>query len=392
VRPETLALLRCPACHGELRIARRDAVGDRGRLAAGVLACRACARRYPVLAWVPRLLPEPALTAGEREALEAPAGRAAPREERDQPLAPEALRRLLEQRVRRKLLHPGLPPKLRARAERDVAYRVAHTEEKAKFVRTVESRLRRRPRTILDLGGGQGGTLSAFRRRYEPQTALLLDLDPDWVEIARLRDPATEVIRADAARAPLADGAIDLLVSTATLEHLPDWRATLAEIVRISREGLLSYGPNGLFPYDFGHLDAPFVTWLSPSSAARVAHLFHRLRRTGRTRESIAAELEVTLYIPRPAVVAELRARGAEVENVFEEFLRHAVAESYHLRAGGLKRTLARAPLLRALFAKALLLLRAEPNVYLYYRSAAAGAGAGGAGPRGAGGGRDQSM
>ncbi|MCK4413452.1 MAG: methyltransferase domain-containing protein [Candidatus Eisenbacteria sp.] len=368
MRPETLSLLRCPACHGNLDVARRHALGRTGRLCAGILACRACDRRYPVIDWIPRLLPHESLTPAERAELAASPERDEPQTVSEEQLAPDELRRLLETRVRSKLLHPGMPPKLRARAERDVAYRVEHTGEKGKFVRTAEPYLTQRPERILDLGGGQGGTLTAFRQRYRPTTAMLLDLDPDWVEIARWRDPETEVIRADATRAPLADGAIDLLVSTATLEHLPDWRGALAEIVRISREGLLSYGPNGRFPYDFGHLDAPFVTWLRPHAAAHVAHLCHRLRRTGRTLTSIEQELAVTFYIPRSAVVRELRRRGVEVVNVFEEFLGHAVAESYHPRAGGLKRTLARFPWLRTLFAKGLLIAGAEPNVYLYYR------------------------
>jgi SAM-dependent methyltransferase len=270
--------------------------------------------------------------------------------------------------VREKLLVDDLPPKLRERAEADVEYRVHHSEDKEKFVLTAAPFLAEPPQTIMDLGGGQGGTLTSFRRRYQPRTPLLVDLDPEMVEIARLRDPDTEVVRGDALRLPLPDGGIDFLVSTATLEHIPDWRKTLDEMARVACCGLISYGPNAIFPYDFGHLDAPLVTWLPDGPGAHAAHCWHRLRRTGRTMESIRNELNQTFYIPRTAVVRQLKSQGLEVDNVFAEFLRHSVRESYHMRAGGLKRLLARQSWLRELFARFFLVLGAEPNVYLFFR------------------------
>lgn len=343
---------------------RRRLLTPTNRLVEGFLRCTDCGCDYPVLRRVPRLVPPEQFTDEERSALaDTPSG-SDPEVLRDEP-SPEDVQARIEVMIRAKTILSDMSPKLRERAERNVQYLLHHTESKRKFVLTVKPHLSRAPRRILDLGGGQGGTLKDFKEAFSPETAILLDLDPTWVEVAALRDFECEVIRGDATRLPLAAEAIDLLVSTATLEHIPDWRAAVREVARTAQRALICYGPNGRFPYDFGHLDAPFVTWLNPEAASRVALLYHRMRRTGRTAESIRGELAVTFFIPRAAVVRELRSLGLEVRNVFAEFLEHSVNESYHFAAAGLMKTLRRAPWVRTIFAKGLTFLGAEPNVYL---------------------------
>jgi hypothetical protein len=274
----------------------------------------------------------------------------------------------IESRVRSKILHQEMPPKLRARAERDVEYRIEHTDQKDKFVKTAESFLTGSPGSILDLGGGQGGALTAFRKEFGAERSVLLDIDDEWVELAWLRDPETEVIRGDATQMPFRPGTFDLLFTQATLEHIEDWRTAVAEMCRVSSEGLLCYNPNGRFPYDMGHLDAPFVTWLPKGPAAHVALAYHRIRRTGRSMQSIQSELQVTHYRPRATVARELRRLGCEVSNALGEFLRHSAEDPYHLYGGRLMRTFRERPWTRVAFTRALLLSGAEPNVYLYYR------------------------
>ncbi|MBU2693265.1 MAG: methyltransferase domain-containing protein [Candidatus Eisenbacteria bacterium] len=370
MRSQTLDILCCPLCRGGLDITHRRAVSPEGRLRDGVLACRLCKTRYPVLSWVPRLITPEAFTASEHAMLNACGKDRAdsPSVIEEERLSPAEIENRIRRQVLDKVAYKGGSEKLRVRAEMDVEYRISHTEEKGKFVRTADHYLAEPPKTILDLGGGQGGTLSAFRERYKPETAILLDIDPEWMEVAWLRDPDTEVIRGDANQMPFKDGSIDLLVSTATLEHLPRWRTSLEEMARVSRQGLLCYGPNGLFPYDFGHLDTPFVTWLPNGPASWVALLWHRLRRTGRTFDSMKNELEETFYIPRPTVARLLRRQGLNVKNAFSEFLKHSVEEGYHPRAGRLKRLLYRNPWMRRCFCGTLSFACMEPNVYLFYR------------------------
>ena len=411
MRPETLKIIRCVVCAAPLQVAARRAVSPEGRLRDGLLRCRDCGALYPIVGWVPRLLPEAELTAEERVHLESmrrtevmanenatatvggtagapasarasgPVGPAAPSIPVVPRLAPEErlseseLRAKMEERVRAKLVFDDAPEKLRRRAELDVAYRVYHTEDKGKFIRTARAHLTRPPRRILDVGGGQGGGLTAFRLEFRPELAMLLDLDAEWVELAWLRDPDTEVIRADATRMPLADASFDLMFSTATLEHIPDWRSAVREMVRVSAEGLLCYNPNAGFPYDAGHLDAPFVTWLPKAPAAYVALLWHRLRATGRSLQSIRSELEVTHYVHRARVVRQLRRSGAEVKNALGEFLKQTVQDQYHLRGGRLIRFLRDHPGWRGLLVNAFIRTGTEPNVYLYYRRRESAAG-----------------
>jgi uncharacterized protein YbaR (Trm112 family) len=370
VKPETLDLLRCPACGGDLLVAHRRALSPDNRLRDGLLACSACPELYPVLAWVPRLVADTVMTESERQAvtrmkanLDHP-----PRLVSEERLTGEQFRAAAESRLRSTRMGQNLPPKLHSRAESNLEYLLTRTEEKAKFVRTAAAYLSKTPRTILEVGGGQGGALTAFRKEFLPETAILLDLDPEWVELAQLRDPETELIRGDATRIPLREGRIDFLFSSAMLEHIRDWPHALREMVRISPQGLVCYNPNAGFPYDAGHLDAPLVTWLPKGPAARVAFLSHRLRRTGRTLESIRSELEVTHYILRSQVERELRLLGAEVTNAFGEFLKQTVGDPYHLRGGRVLTLLKNRPWLRHVIVQALIRTGTEPNAYLFYR------------------------
>jgi SAM-dependent methyltransferase/uncharacterized protein YbaR (Trm112 family) len=367
---ETLELLQCPGCTGQLEVAQRLEHSAAGAIKRGVLGCASCAARYPILDWIPRILPPSQLTPPEVETVSAAAARspADPQVVKEERLSPEEFRSVVEARVRAREPQDFSSDKMRDRFERDVAYLVEHTEEKGKFVRTAATYLGRHPRRIVEIGGGQGGTLSAFREHYRPGTALAVDLDPTWVELARLRDPDTEIVRGDATRLPLRDGCMDFLCSVAMLEHVPDWRSAVSEMLRVSGEGLLSYNPNAGFPYDAGHLDAPLVTWLPKNLAAEVAYASHRLRGTGRSRESIRAELAVTYYRHRLTVARELRSHHVQVINAFGEFLRQTIQDDYHLRAGRALRLLRRYPWIREAIAFALVSTGTEPNVYLYYR------------------------
>jgi hypothetical protein len=276
----------------------------------------------------------------------------------------------LHKMIRTKLNPSGLPTKLRERQEQDLIYRLRYTGGEGKFIRTAQAYLDGTPTRILEIGGGQGGALTGFRKHFKPEMAILSDIDPDWVEVAWLRDPDTDVIRADATRMPLTDGCMDFVFSSATLEHIEHWERAVGDMLRIGRQGLLCYNPNAGFPYDFGHLDAPLVTWLSKNNAAKAALFFHRLRGTGRTLDSLRNQLAVTFYIHRRAVVRELEAGGAEVTNAFVEFMKQTVQENYHMRGGRILTFLKQHPRLLEVLTKALVLTGTEPNVYLFYRSA----------------------
>jgi ubiquinone/menaquinone biosynthesis C-methylase UbiE/uncharacterized protein YbaR (Trm112 family) len=370
MKPETLSILLCPVCRDRLQVTVVKAVTRNDRLRDGIIQCVGCKQSFPVLNWVPRLLPNHALTVDEHRALEAMnlQSDTNPSVVEEERLDSAELQQQLEERMRKKLYPSDLSDKLRERQEEDVDYRLRHNKEKGKFLRTANAYLGYTPSRILDVGGGQGGALATFNQYFNPEMAVLLDIDPDWVEMAWLLDPDTDVIRADATRMPLADGCMDFVFSSATLEHIEDWKSAVHEMVRVGNQGLLCYNPNAGFPYDFGHLDTPLVTWFPKSIALKVAHFFHRLRRTGRTLDSIRAELAATFYIHRRAVVRELTLCGVEVDNAFGEFMKQTVQESYHIRGRRIFSFFRLHPNLLAVFTKALVLIGAEPNVYLFYR------------------------
>lgn len=374
MKKSAIKLLCCPACRGDLLIKGITKTTSEGDIVEGVLKCKACGNAYPVLDKIPRLLNHSLFSRVEKIKLShLLTGRQLKTKivyDKLKNISESERVALIEKLVRKKVNTADLPSKkLRERTEHDIQYRIYHTEKKEKFIKTAVPFLPKKLETIVDVGGGQGGVITCFRKHYRPKNALLIDLDMTWVEVALLRDPEIEVMRADASHIPIKTGVVDFMITTAALEHIPVWEETLREMVRTSKQGLIAYSPNGLFLYDAGHLDAPLVTVLPKNVGAVVAKLWHTLRRTKRSFDSIKNQINSMSYIPRPSAVKELRKSGASVVNVFEEFLQNSVAEDYHYSAGKLKRFLKNHPSLLKFFARTLVFFAMEPNVYLFFKS-----------------------
>jgi ubiquinone/menaquinone biosynthesis C-methylase UbiE len=93
------------------------------------------------------------------------------------------------------------------------------------------------PADVLEVGCGEGVVSVMLDERFP--TVVGLDL-PD----ANLRDdwrvrPGPHYVHGDALRLPFADNQFDLLVCVEVLEHLPDPRTGLIEMVRVARRDLL---------------------------------------------------------------------------------------------------------------------------------------------------------
>lgn len=96
-----------------------------------------------------------------------------------------------------------------------------------------------RGRTLVEIGFGSGHALRHLTRRYGFRT-IGFDLSRETVDLynrdapagshAALMDPVTSAI-------PLDDAAVDAVVCSHVLEHVPDDRGLLAEIRRILRPG-----------------------------------------------------------------------------------------------------------------------------------------------------------
>jgi len=101
-------------------------------------------------------------------------------------------------------------------------------------------------RVVIDVGGGPG----FFVRELNRTGARSFCVDADSGEMAALGPPEKGSIVGSATRMPIASGAVDVCFSSNVLEHVRDWPAMLAEMVRVTRPG--------------GIVFVTFTNWLSP--------------------------------------------------------------------------------------------------------------------------------
>lgn len=101
-------------------------------------------------------------------------------------------------------------------------------------------------RLVVDVGGGPG----FFVRELREAGARVLCVDTDSGELAAQGRPDSGCAVGSALCLPLASGAADVCFSSNVLEHVGDWRAMLAEMVRVTRPG--------------GIVFVAFTNWLSP--------------------------------------------------------------------------------------------------------------------------------
>lgn len=380
MRRRLLELLCCPHCRGALalravRIAAPDPAGPVGedpleQVIEGILTCSGCGRSHPVLDGIPRLCPEP--LPSEQAALERLAAAREPVVERlpEPPGDPYAR---IEELVRAKAaLPPDASEYRRRRTENDVQFCVRECERQEKYVNTLRQHLVRRPGTLMDVGGGPGGLIKCLREHFQPELSVLVDRDLDWAEVARLRCPGVEIVRADTTCLPFRSDAIDLVVSQAVLEHVEAHDAALDELSRVTRAALLlSWGPTRFSAYDLGHLDAP-ITLLPKPLGRQVAFLWHRLRRTGVTMKAIDEGLLSTFYISTPHVRRRL-ARHGRVRNVFPEFMAFSLQSDYAFNLRGARDFLRRHPGLASWLVSSIAALHVEPNGYLLLEKGSGG-------------------
>jgi SAM-dependent methyltransferase len=90
---------------------------------------------------------------------------------------------------------------------------------------------------VLDLGCGAG--YGTARLAQTASSTVGVDLAPEAIDYAVSHYPSAEFLQCSAAAVPLPPDSFDLITAFEVIEHLPDWRALLAEARRL----LL---PNGL--------------------------------------------------------------------------------------------------------------------------------------------------
>ncbi|MCX5197331.1 methyltransferase domain-containing protein [Streptomyces sp. NBC_00249] len=93
---------------------------------------------------------------------------------------------------------------------------------------------------VLDAGCGTGRALPALRAAVGPGgTVLGVDVTAPMLAAAQRagRGSAGALLRADVARLPLRDGALDAVFAAGLIAHLPDPAANLRELARVVRPG-----------------------------------------------------------------------------------------------------------------------------------------------------------
>jgi uncharacterized protein YbaR (Trm112 family) len=257
--------------------------------------------------------------------------------------------------------------KSKAWIRNSVNYEVNSAHLKEKYISTLSWKLKKQPRAILDIGGGQGGTLYCFKQHFNPDCTVLIDLDDRFTPIAMLRDDTINVIRTDATNMPFKSKVFDLTISNGCLEHVENWPAMLAEIKRTGTETYISYIPNGSFPWEVGHLSTPLVPVLPKSLARHVCFFWHRVLNNHQyTYELIDHLLNITFFVPSRHFARECKRLKIDATNMFSFYTIEASKATYHHTYGKYVRFLGRHPVLLKFFTVMAMSLHVEPIVHYY--------------------------
>jgi SAM-dependent methyltransferase len=108
----------------------------------------------------------------------------------------------------------------------------------------------RRGGAVVDVGCGTGRALPALRQAGGPHgTVIAIDITPEMLLEARAagREAHAALLLADARRLSLADDSADAVFAAGLVTHLPDTRAGLGELARVTRPGglLVLFHPSG---------------------------------------------------------------------------------------------------------------------------------------------------
>jgi ubiquinone/menaquinone biosynthesis C-methylase UbiE len=91
-----------------------------------------------------------------------------------------------------------------------------------------------KPRRVLDVGCGLGGTTERFVKELGADVQAI-DLSPRMVELTRARGVDAQV--ADAQKLPFRDGEFDCVFAGWVLYHVPDLEQAIGECARVLRPG-----------------------------------------------------------------------------------------------------------------------------------------------------------
>jgi 2-polyprenyl-3-methyl-5-hydroxy-6-metoxy-1,4-benzoquinol methylase len=112
----------------------------------------------------------------------------------------------------------------------------------ASFERTLDELMQRaEPRSLLDVGCGEGVLVHRWARSLPDSRVVGIDLQEESIQAgwAQHQAPNLEYRTMSAEDLPFADGEFDLATAIEVLEHVPDPEHTLAEMARCAERHLL---------------------------------------------------------------------------------------------------------------------------------------------------------
>lgn len=140
------------------------------------------------------------------------------------------------------------------------------------------------PRTILEVGLGEGEVSARVRARYPAARLVGIDL-PDAELAASWRERSLAGAFADITRLPFADETFDLVLGIEVLEHVPEPAAALAEVHRVARDRVVLSVPRepvwraanlarGKYVSDLGNTPGHVQHWSKRGFARTVGERF----------------------------------------------------------------------------------------------------------------------
>lgn len=366
MREDLVPLLQCPESGAPLRlrsVGKFFELDGRRHIAEGLL--EGGGNLFPVLDEIPRLLPRPRLLPAEVAVLEQ-----AQRAGEGQRVEPEVvgesgvaaeIRRRMEKVYR---VGAGADEGAKRRCEGEITYMTAEMRgrNKKKYVDLLAPRVAS-AKSLLEVGGNFPGLTRSLAERYRPERAVVANLQILFPMAFKTRGREIDAVRADVQLLPFRNQSFELLATAFTLEHVPDWRAGLRQMVRVSEKAFVAFGPNSRFPFEVGHLDAPLAGSLPKPLAAYATWLFKAL--TGR-RRSLARIREIlgeVYHVASPTFARECRSLGRQPENLFPGLV-EVILEDEGAPPTGARKALKKYPALARAAARSLTALGMEPQMY----------------------------
>lgn len=101
-----------------------------------------------------------------------------------------------------------------------------------------------KPKTVLDVGCGEGFTLNRLRKADIGKDLIGVDFSKTAVKLGKEHFPSLDLREGNIYKLPFKDNTFDLVICLEVLEHLEDPEKALKELVRVSKKHCIISVPN----------------------------------------------------------------------------------------------------------------------------------------------------